>query len=345
MRFGLFGGPLGMTDETASHRRAYEQYLNYVTEAERLGFESVFITEHHFTGLGQATAPFLVLSHLAARTTTLRLGTGITVLPWYGPMAALENAATLDVLSGGRLDFGVGKGFRANEYDGFCMSADEITPRYEEALAVIRKGWDSEDRWSYEGDYWSFSEVLVEPRPIQKPHPPMWVGAGSQDSLRRAVDLGFNVLMDQIGSFDQTAERVRIVRERQQELGVESSPFDIAVTRSLNIVDSPEEREQVLAEREQTMRRVAELATRGRGAANRMAAAFLSDIRKATEEGGIVGDTDECIDRLERLQEAGVEYVLLAETENTPETLRRFAREIMPRFSGRQTADAAAAAE
>lgn len=345
MRFGLFGGPLGMTDESASHRRAYEQYLDYVTEAEHLGFESVFITEHHFTGLGQATAPFLVLAHLAARTTTLRLGTGITVLPWYGPMAALEGAATLDVLSGGRVDFGIGKGFRANEYDGFCMNADEITPRYEEALAVIRTGWLAEGRWSYDGNFWSFSEVLVEPRPIQKPHPPMWAGAGSRDSLRRAVDLGFNVLLDQIGSFEQTAERVRIVRERQQELGVEPAPFDIAVTRSLSIVDSPQERERVLAERERTMRRVAELATRGRQAANRMAAAFSSDIRQATEAGGIIGDADECIERLERLQDAGVEYVLLNETDNTPDTLRRFAREIMPHFSGRPAADVVVARE
>ena len=117
MRFGLFTGALRR--RSRSYEDLYDEFVDYVVEAEHLGFESVFLVEHHFTGLGDVGASLTLLSHLAARTTTIRLGTAVTVLPWHVPTLLAEQAATVDVVSGGRLEFGVGRGYRPNEFHGF----------------------------------------------------------------------------------------------------------------------------------------------------------------------------------------------------------------------------------
>src|SRR5579859_1002670 len=141
MRFGLFGGP-------GTGGAGYDAFADYAVLAEELGFASVFLTEHHFSGLGQASSPLTILAHLAGRTRTLRLGTAVTVLPWHNPITVAEQAATVDVLSNGRLDLGVGRGFRAAEFDGFEQSMDEAGARYEEALEVILRAWTQSGRWS-----------------------------------------------------------------------------------------------------------------------------------------------------------------------------------------------------
>jgi alkanesulfonate monooxygenase SsuD/methylene tetrahydromethanopterin reductase-like flavin-dependent oxidoreductase (luciferase family) len=326
MRFGLFGGP------SSSAAGGYAEFIDFAVEAERLGFVSTFLTEHHFTGLGQASAPLVVLGHLAARTTTMRLGTAVAVLPWHNPVAVAEQAATVDELSGGRLDFGVGPGVSAAEFDGFGMSMAEATERYQEALEVILKAWSSRGRWSHDGRFWTYRDVAVEPPPRQLPHPPVWVGAGSPESLRGAADRGFRLLLDQVASFELTGERIAVYRDRLAELG---RPFaagvDVAVTRSLHLVDGPRERAAAIERRVEAIGRMAALATAGRGPQNRMSAEYSADIRRATEEGAIIGDAAECAERLELLRAHGAEYVLLICETDRPEMLRAFAREVMPR--------------
>jgi alkanesulfonate monooxygenase SsuD/methylene tetrahydromethanopterin reductase-like flavin-dependent oxidoreductase (luciferase family) len=333
VRFGLFGGPaaeLGGEDE----QHAYHRFADYAVEAEALGFVSVFLTEHHFTGLGQASSPLTLLGHLAARTSTIRLGTAVSVLPWYNPIMLAEQAATVDVLSNGRLDLGVGRGFRAAEFEGFGQSMDDASARHEEALEVILKAWKTTGRWSYRGRFWTYADVVAEPASVQSPHPPIWVGAGSPQSLIGAADAGFRVLLDQVASFEKTGERIAVYRDRVAELGREYAPgTDVAVTRSLHLVDERRSREAAIRERVEGFAQVAALTNSRTGPRNRMAAEYTSDIRSATEEGAIIGDVDECIERLERLRDAGAEYVLLIDRHNSPETLRVFAREIMPALS------------
>ncbi|HEY5060231.1 MAG TPA: LLM class flavin-dependent oxidoreductase, partial [Gemmatimonadaceae bacterium] len=214
-RFGLFGGArtkpganLGTGD---SH--SYRGFIDYVVEAERLGFDSVFLVEHHFTGQGQVSASLTLLAYLAAQTSRIRLGTAIVVLPWHNPVLIAEQAATLDLLSGGRLDLGVGKGYRAAEFDGFCIPRAEATERFDEAIEIIRKAWTTETRFSHQGARWRFHDIVVEPAPVQRPHPPLWLAAGSPESIRRAAREGFNLLLDQIGSTRLTLERVAIFRD------------------------------------------------------------------------------------------------------------------------------------
>ena len=129
MKFGLFGGARAKGGP-AGDSYAYHDFVNYVVEAEKLGFSSVFLVEHHFTGFGQVSASMSLLAYLAARTERIRLGTAVVVLPWHNPILVAEQAATLDLLSNGRLDFGVGKGYRSYEFSGFCIPPEEATERF-----------------------------------------------------------------------------------------------------------------------------------------------------------------------------------------------------------------------
>ena len=132
MRFGLFGGaeaPRGESDAG----RGFQEFTETGVEAERLGFHSTFLVEHHFSGVGQVSSPLDLLGFLAARTSTIRLGTAVLVLSWHDPVLLAERAATLDPLSGGRLDFGVGKGYRHSEFSGFCVPAEEGDERFHES--------------------------------------------------------------------------------------------------------------------------------------------------------------------------------------------------------------------
>ena len=122
MRFGLFCSAQASSDDLPPETgQGFRDYLDFNVEAEALGFHSSFLVEHHFTGWNQVSATLMLLTALAMRTATLRLGTAVIVLPWHNPVLLAEQAATLDLLSGGRLDFGVGNGYRYNEFAGFCV--------------------------------------------------------------------------------------------------------------------------------------------------------------------------------------------------------------------------------
>ena len=171
MRFGLFGGARTEIGEQASDSQIYTDYVDYICEAEALGFHSVFLVEHHFTGFGQISATLSFLTYLAAKTSKMRLGTAVLVLPWHNPALLAEQAATLDLLSNGRLDLGIGKGYRWGEFHGFCIPMEEAGERYEEAVAFLRKAWTTKGRFSHHGKHWHYEDIVVEPAPVQKPHP------------------------------------------------------------------------------------------------------------------------------------------------------------------------------
>src|SRR5437879_805840 len=146
MRFGLFGSAAARRANSSEMAELYSSegfrdFIEYNVEAEALGFHSTFVVEHHFTGFGQVSATINLLTWLGARTSTLRLGTAVIVLPWHNPVLLAEQAATLDLLSGGRLDFGVGKGYRYNEFAGFCVHMDATDPRFGEAMDIITKAF------------------------------------------------------------------------------------------------------------------------------------------------------------------------------------------------------------
>src|SRR5882724_9848453 len=175
MRFGLFGSAQARrSGPDSDSAEGYRDFIEYNVEAEALGFHSTFVVEHHFTGFGQVSAKLNLVTWLGARTRTLRLGTAVLVLPWHNPVLLAEQAATLDLLSGGRLDFGIGKGYRHNEFAGFCIPLEEADARFEESLDVMTKAFSSDTPFSHRGRYWQYDNIVVEPPTAQKPHPPFW---------------------------------------------------------------------------------------------------------------------------------------------------------------------------
>src|SRR5439155_26357585 len=186
MRFGIFGAAqAGSPRPGTPMGQGFHDFIDFNVEAEALGYHSTFLVEHHFTGWHQVSATLTLLTWLAARTRTLRLGTAVMVLPRHNPVILAEQAATLDLMSDGRLDFGVGKGYRHSEFKGFAVALEEADARFEEALDVILRAWTSEQRFSHRGRYWQFDDIVVEPPTRQRPHPPIWMAAGSAPSIRK----------------------------------------------------------------------------------------------------------------------------------------------------------------
>ncbi len=329
MRFGLFGGARTKrgTNLGTGDSHSYGGFIDYVVEAERLGFDSVFLVEHHFTGQGQVSASLTLLAYLAARTSRIRLGTAVVVLPWHNPVLIAEQAATLDLLSGGRLDLGVGKGYRAAEFDGFCIPQDEAGARFDEAIAVIRKAWTSEGRFSHQGARWHYHDIVVEPATVQRPHPPLWLAAGSPDSVRRAAREGFNLLLDQIGSVRLTLDRVAIFRKECQRLGRPYDPGMVAVARALQMVRTEAERDAAFETRRQVLRVIGDLARGERPP---------EDVRR--DDAALLGTPAEIIARLHRLREGGIERILLVDPKASIAGLRDFAQAVMPAFQPRRAA-------
>lgn len=215
MRFGLFGAAQAQRGgPDVDSAAGFNDYIEYLIEAEALGYNSSFIVEHHFTGFGQVSATLNLLSWIGAKTTTLRLGTAVLVLPWHNPVLLAEQAATVDLLSGGRLDFGVGKGYRHNEFAGFRIPMEEASARFEESIDIITKSWTFNERFSFHGKFWQFDDIIVEPPTNQKPHPPFWQGAGHAESIRKVAARGHNLLLDQFASIDETISRFNTYRRQ-----------------------------------------------------------------------------------------------------------------------------------
>jgi alkanesulfonate monooxygenase SsuD/methylene tetrahydromethanopterin reductase-like flavin-dependent oxidoreductase (luciferase family) len=337
MRFGLFGGARTEIGEQASDSQIYTDYVDYICEAEALGFHSVFLVEHHFTGFGQISATLNFLTYLAAKTSRMRLGTAVLVLPWHNPALLAEQAATLDLLSNGRLDLGIGKGYRWGEFHGFCIPMDEAGERYDEAVAFLRKAWTTKGRFSHHGERWHFEDVVVEPAPVQKPHPPLWIGAFSRDSIRRAAEDGFNLLLGQNGNPALVAESIGIYRETIEAQGRVYDPMTVGLTRALHIAMDEQEREAAHRLRMQFMRNVQQLSLSPTGNSPTLGrprrALAAEEMRKATETDALIGPPREIVQRLRQLQSGGVEYVLLIDVGGSRQALRTFAQEVMPEFA------------
>src|SRR5215510_2156959 len=304
MKFGLFGGAKSSGEGPVGDSTGYAKYIDYVLSAESLGFHSVFVVEHHFTGVGQLSASLNFLSYLAGRTRRLRLGTAVVVLPWHNPVLLAEQVATLDLLSGGRFDFGVGKGYRDAEFESFCIPKAEATERFDECMAILRKAWTTSGRFSHQGKHWNYRNIVVEPRPVQQPHPPFWMGAGSPEGIRRAGQEGYNLLLDQIAPIELTIERVAIYRAEIERLGQRVDGMRVGVTRAVQIVRNEEERRNAFAQRRRTLSAIGALA-RGPGAERYQNAQSFADADLAAENAALIGTPDEIIQQLRQLERGG----------------------------------------
>jgi len=338
MHFGLFGSATvrrssGEFDSTDS----FHDFIEYNVEAEALGFHGTFIVEHHFTGYGQVSATLNLLTWLGARTKTLRLDNAVMVLPWHNPVMLAEQAATLDLLSGGRLDFGIGTGYRYNEFFGFDVAMDEAREKFEESIAVILKAWTSNERFSHQGKFWTFKDIVVEPPAYTKPHPAVWMGAGTERSIRDVADRGFNLLLGQYSSPADVARNIAIYREAVEAKGERWNPMRVGVTRAFFVTDDARDREVALERRLANRLRQLKLATTPDGRILGGPDRADGDPVEINLNSAIYGPPDEIMRKIEALREAGAGYLLLngggsGGGEAGRRSLRRFAREVMPAF-------------
>ena len=209
----------------SGYQEAFDASFTLVDEAERLGVESVWLAEYHFNPGRVLSSPILIATAIAARTERIRMGLAVQCLPLGHPVRLAEEAATLDQLSRGRLEYGVGRGTFPNVHEGFNTPFAESRGRFEESLEVIKKAW-TEDTFSFEGEFYQFQDLCVEPKPFQQPHPPIRVGITSAESFPITGRMGYPILINpsRVFTFSELAEQIGAYRRAWHEAGHEGEP-------------------------------------------------------------------------------------------------------------------------
>ncbi|HET7354891.1 MAG TPA: LLM class flavin-dependent oxidoreductase [Gaiellaceae bacterium] len=172
--------------------RVYAEHMEEWLFAERLGFDGIFLSEHHFTAYNLLPSPNVMLGALAARTERIRIGVMVNVVPFHEPLRLAEEAAMLDTLSGGRLEVGVGRGVDFQEVTKLGMDFDELRPRFQEGMELMLKAW-TQLEFEHHGDFYSLGRTAVYPRPLQRPHPPVWAAAESPATIEWVASQGFGM--------------------------------------------------------------------------------------------------------------------------------------------------------
>jgi alkanesulfonate monooxygenase SsuD/methylene tetrahydromethanopterin reductase-like flavin-dependent oxidoreductase (luciferase family) len=194
MRFHTHLLPTYFPDRDPPFDVYFQQILDQVQLAEELGFECFWFTEHHFVLYGGPVPnPAVIMSAAAARTSRIHLGSAISILPIHHPIQVAEDYAMVDVVSGGRLEFGVGLGNAPKDTEVFAIPREERRDRFEEALSIIKGAWTNE-QFSHQGRFWQIGEVSLYPKPAQQPHPPFWTAATSVDAMQWAGRHDCNVM-------------------------------------------------------------------------------------------------------------------------------------------------------
>ena len=194
MRFHLHLLPAYHPDRDPPFDVYYLQVLEQVELAEQLGFEAFWCTEHHFLLYGGPVPnPAIFMAMVAGRTSKIRIGSSISILPLHHPLQVAEDYAMVDVASCGRLEFGIGMGNTPIDFEHYGIAREDSRERFEESAELILKAWTL-PRFSHHGRHWNMDDVEVFPRPVQQPHPPVWVAGGSPASLGWAGRHGFSIM-------------------------------------------------------------------------------------------------------------------------------------------------------
>jgi alkanesulfonate monooxygenase SsuD/methylene tetrahydromethanopterin reductase-like flavin-dependent oxidoreductase (luciferase family) len=222
----------------------YERALRRIDVMEHSGYDAVWLAEHHFTGYSVCPAVHVMATHVAARTQRLRIGTAVTLAAFYHPLRIAEDIALLDVLSGGRVNWGAGRGFDATEFANFGVPAEESSERFREAVEIVLAAWTS-PRLDFAGKYHRFANVEVLPKPLQTPHPPTWVAATSPDAIAWAARRGHSILMDPHSTHAEIARKRESYRVQLEQHGHAFAGRELPMARLIAIAPSDGEAEQV----------------------------------------------------------------------------------------------------
>jgi alkanesulfonate monooxygenase SsuD/methylene tetrahydromethanopterin reductase-like flavin-dependent oxidoreductase (luciferase family) len=339
MRFHIHLLPTYFADREPPFGLYLRNILDQVTQAEDLGWDCQWFTEHHFVPYGGPIPnPAVILAAVAARTSRIRMGCAISILPLHHPIQTAEDYAMVDALSGGRLEFGIGRGNGEIDYVIYEVERDESHERLHEAIEIIRKAW-SQERFSHQGRFWNIADVTLTPRTEQQPLPPIWVAAGSPETMRWAGLNGFHIMTV---AHPSPPERLNanVAAWRAALLEAGRDPVDYHNKIHLRVyVNADGEKAREVAEA--AILRYENIMTVGRGGPARPTYTHASyDWEGMLAQGrNIYGNPDDCI-RLIETASRNYDFNICSTTfnfggiphEEILKSMRLFATEVMPAF-------------
>jgi len=216
----------------------YARALERIEIMDRTGYDAVWLAEHHFSSFSVCPSVHLVGMLAAARTTRLRIGTAVSLAPFYHPLRLAEEVALLDLLSGGRVNWGAGRGFARIEFTAFGVPPEESTSRFRETVEIVLRAW-TDEKLNFAGGHFRFEDVEVLPKPAQRPHPPVWVAVASEGSIDWAAGRGFSILMDPHSSAPEIGAKRRRYAAKLAAAGFSEAGRDIPVARLVAIDGDP----------------------------------------------------------------------------------------------------------
>ena len=196
----------------------YERALQRIEVMDKTGYDAVWLAEHHFSTYSVCPSVHLMGMQVAARTSRLRVGTAVTLAAFHHPLRIAEEVALLDVLSGGRVNWGAGRGFDRTEYAAFDVAEDDSYPLFRENVEVVLAAW-ADERLTFEGRFHHFEDVEVLPKPLQRPGPPTWLAASSPEAVEWSAAQGHSILMDPHSSHAEIARKRRLWRRPWRRQG------------------------------------------------------------------------------------------------------------------------------
>ncbi|MCC7369349.1 MAG: LLM class flavin-dependent oxidoreductase [Chloroflexi bacterium] len=224
-----------------SQERVFREVLEEIQYAEELGFDSVWVPEHHFATPGLLGNPIPLVAAVSQRTSRIKLGIAAIVLPFQHPLRIAEDTALLDVLSDGRLMIGAGRGWQVPEFQTFQIDQTNSREMFAESVDIIKKAW-TKDNFSHEGKYWQFKDVSVFPKPVQQPHPPMYWTVVTPGSYQAAGRIAQPIIRSlNFVSLSTVEEGTRLYAEALEQTGKTMADIDMPLTVKIYVAPTDEE--------------------------------------------------------------------------------------------------------
>jgi len=311
MKLGVlqfFSWPERRVDLAAVYARALER----IEIMDRTGYDAVWLAEHHFSSFSVCPSVHMVGTLAAARTKRLRIGTAVSLAPFYHPLRLAEEVALLDLLSGGRVNWGAGRGFARVEFTAFGVPPEESASRFHETVEIVLKAW-TEEKLTFSGEHFRFEDVEVLPKPVQQPHPPVWVAVSSEGAIDWAAGRGFSVLMDPHSSGPEIGAKQRYYADKLADAGFSDTGRDIPIARLVAIADNTSKATEVARDGAEWILN-SYLSAQHRPV---MTHSFWSEgvdpIQRYLDEVILHGTPDKVLDEILRLrEEIGLDYLLCA---------------------------------
>jgi len=350
MKFGLLFNTDYHAEAHGPASKYYGHLLEQVVHAEKLGFHAAWFGEHHYSAYSFG-APAVMATAAAARTSRIRLGTGVSLLPIHNPIRLAEEYATLDNLSGGRLEYGVGRGFLRYALDLFGIEEGESTERYREALEIILKAWTSPAPFDHHGKFWQLEDYQFFPPPLQQPHPPVFASATlTPESFEWTAQRGLHLATACFVPNKQgVRDGIQLYRETLEDSGLDATGLDVAGVFQMYCGDTHAEAHRVGGSRvieylkffgsidARSPHRSKTYAHHQSGTQSMFDGVTSEMLDK--DQLLLVSDPSGLIERIEWARSYyGLTYFLLEvgqgglPHEQVQESLTRFAEEVMPRF-------------